>query len=126
MAYNFNINQTGAKKSAKNTITLQADMGLRTDFPVEYDDNVKIAQRISAFVGGWQLYNFTSSFMDFLIRVKFYPLWADGIFNQITFRKEDLTLCDEAFYGWQVGKVVVDFEIGIDVCEVTVYDNLLG
>ena len=64
--------------------------------------------------------------MDFLIRVKLFPFWADGIFNQITFRKKDLTLCDDAFYGWQLGKVVVDFEIGIDVCEVTVYDNLLG
>ena len=64
--------------------------------------------------------------MDFLLRIKFYPVWVDLIANELTFKGEDLTFCDDLFYGFQFFKVVVDFEIGFDACEYTLYDNMLG
>ena len=70
------------------------DAGIRADFPLEYEEDFYFGQRVTAFIGGKQTYEFTSSFADVKVELWAYPLWFDLLRNELFFHTEDLTFCD--------------------------------
>lgn len=114
--------QTGTTKNGSVVINLGGDAGIRADFPLEFEEDIYFGQRVTAFVGGKQTYTFTSDFMDLLIEVWAFPLWFDILRNELFFRTDDLTFCDQVFWGYELFKFVLDVEIGISACQAAVYD----
>jgi hypothetical protein len=126
MQYSYESTQTGTVKNGSVVINLGGDAGIRADFPLEYEEDFYFGQRVTAFVGGKQKYDFTSSFMDIGITLWAYPLWFDLMRNELFFRTEDLTFCDQIFYGYELLKFVLEVKVGISACQVAAYDYALA
>lgn len=52
MDYNYNSVQAGTTKNGNVAINLNGDVGVRLDFPLDFDVDFFFGQRLTAFVGG--------------------------------------------------------------------------
>lgn len=80
----------------------------------------------STYVGGAHYIDYTSPYFTFTADAWTYAVWWDVLYNELEVQWNNYRVCDSLWSIVEVGKVYVDFEVGVYTCNSTVYDYFIA
>lgn len=124
LTWTWENNITSATTDAEQNISLNFDVGATYAFPLGWDKagNYFFDTNASLYAGGQHYVEYYNDYFEAGADLWTYPVWWDAIYNELEIQWNNYRVCESLWTVVHVGKIYLDFWVGIYTCESTFYD----
>lgn len=113
-----------SESDAYQYIEATFDVGATYSFPMGWDGvgNYYFDTNAAIYAGGEHYVEYYNDYFEAGIDLWTYPVWWDVIYNELEIQWNNYRTCESLWTTVYLGKIYLDFWVGIYTCESTVYD----